>query len=42
MQIQAQLTHERRKLGELIADIQIAMLTFVDSQGDLVSQPMVP
>jgi general stress protein 26 len=40
MKIQPQQTEERSKLGELIEDYDIAMLTFIDHNGDLISQPM--
>ena len=42
MKIHRQLTEERHKLGELIADLDIAMLTFMNHQGLLLSQPMGP
>ncbi|WP_124552132.1 pyridoxamine 5'-phosphate oxidase family protein [Methylophilus methylotrophus] len=42
MKIHRQLTEERHKLGELIADFDIAMLTFMNHQGLLISQPMGP
>lgn len=40
MKIQPQFTEERSKLGELIEDYDIAMLTFIDANGALISQPM--
>lgn len=40
MKIQPQHTGERIKLGELIEDYDIAMLTFIDANGTLISQPM--
>ena len=40
MKIQPQRTPEHIKLGELLADYQIAMLTFEDGDGNLISQPM--
>lgn len=42
MKIQPQLTNERKKLGELIEDFDIAMLTFMNENGLLISQPMGP
>lgn len=42
MKIHSQTTDERRKLAELIEDLDIAMLTFIDAQGALISQPMGP
>lgn len=42
MKIHTQSTDELRKLGELIEDIDIAMLTFADDNGALISQPMGP
>lgn len=42
MKIHSQTTEERRKLAELIEDFDIAMLTFIDAQGALISQPMGP
>lgn len=42
MKIQTQLTDERKKLGELIEDFDIAMLTFMNENGLLISQPMGP
>lgn len=42
MKIHHQSIPDRQKLGELIADFDIAMLTFINTQGLLVSQPMAP
>jgi general stress protein 26 len=42
MKIHTQSTEELRKLGELIEDLNIAMLTFIDDNGALISQPMGP
>ncbi|HSI29413.1 MAG: pyridoxamine 5'-phosphate oxidase family protein [Methylophilus sp.] len=42
MKIHDQVTEERRKLAELIEGFDIAMLTFIDGQGALISQPMGP
>ena len=42
MKIQTQLTEERQKLGELIEDFDIGMLTFMNENGLLISQPMGP
>lgn len=42
MKIHTQSTEELRKLGELIEDLDIAMLTFIDDSGALISQPMGP
>ncbi|MGP1716069.1 MAG: pyridoxamine 5'-phosphate oxidase family protein [Methylophilus sp.] len=42
MKIHTQITEERQKLAELIENFDIAMLTFIDSQGALISQPMGP
>lgn len=42
MKIQTQSTEELRKLGELIEDLDIAMLTFIEDSGALISQPMGP
>lgn len=42
MKIHSQTTEERRKLAELIEDFDIAMLTFIDARGALISQPMGP
>lgn len=42
MDIQHQTSPERIKLADLIKDVSTAMLTFVDGQGSLVSQPMAP
>ncbi|HSH88308.1 MAG TPA: pyridoxamine 5'-phosphate oxidase family protein [Methylophilus sp.] len=42
MKIQPQTKEELTKLGELIEDFRIAMLTFIDGKGALVSQPMGP
>jgi general stress protein 26 len=40
MKIQPQHTEERQKLGELIENYNISMLTFIDDNGVLISQPM--
>lgn len=42
MKIHTQSTEELRKLGELIEDLDIAMLTFIEDSGALISQPMGP
>ncbi|HEY0906452.1 MAG TPA: pyridoxamine 5'-phosphate oxidase family protein [Methylophilus sp.] len=42
MRIQSQTAEPRRRLAELIQDFDIAMLTFMDGDGHLVSQPMGP
>lgn len=42
MKVQRQFTEERHKLGELIEGFDIAMLTFIDQNGLLISQPMGP
>ena len=43
MNIKPQKTHELTKLGELIADMSVAMLTtFNDAEGMLMSRPMSP
>jgi general stress protein 26 len=42
MKSHPQTTEERRKLAVLIEDIDIAMLTFISSEGALISQPMAP
>ena len=42
MNIQPQNSKEYDRLGNLIEDFSIAMLTFRDSSGDLISQPMGP
>lgn len=42
MKIHTQHMAERHQLGELIADFDLAMLTFIDHQGLLISQPMGP
>lgn len=40
MKLQPQATAELSKLGELIEDMPVAMLTTQDASGDLVSRPM--
>lgn len=42
MNIQPQSTEEHEKLGNLIEKFSVAMLTFIDSSGALISQPMGP
>ena len=42
MRIQTQNSPERIKLGELIEDITVAMLTTRNESGDLESRPMAP
>lgn len=42
MDIQTQSTPERSKLAELIKGVSTTMLTFINSQGALISQPMGP
>jgi general stress protein 26 len=42
MKSHPQTTEDRRKLAELIEDLDIAMLTFISSEGALISQPMAP
>ncbi len=42
MKIQTQHNPERIKLGELIEDMNVAMLTTISENGDLESRPMAP
>ena len=42
MKIQAQNSRQHIKLGELIEDMTVAMLTTVSASGDLQSRPMAP
>lgn len=42
MHIQPQHTEALQKLADLIEDFKVAMLTFINEEGQLVSQPMGP
>lgn len=42
MKIRPQYSEERSKLGELLENFDVVMLTFLDGNGTLISQPMCP